>query len=149
MNDSPRYFYKLLQNRSKKEIFINISWKHSSGNWFLLLNITFQFARWLPNHLQYPPLGQVWSHGNWTRIGNCWENQEHARASPRWKITLDFFFYFFGILLLKLFWPTVRKSCSSDREKLLKFGAEGQEFSKILKLLEQFIQTAKGQNNFW
>ena len=104
-----------MQNRSKEEIFINVSWKHSSGNSFLLLNITFQFARWLPNHLQYPPLGQVWSHGNWTRIGNCWENQEHARASPRWKITLDFFFYFFGILLLKLIWPTVRKSCSSDR----------------------------------
>ena len=54
-----------------------------------------------------------------------------------------------GILLQKLYRPTVRKHCSSDREKLLKFEAEGQEFSKILKLLEQFIQTAKGQNNFW
>ena len=30
-----------------------------------------------------------------------------------------------GILLLKLFWPTVRKNCSSDREKLLEFEAEG------------------------
>ena len=39
-----------------------------------------------------------------------------------------------GILLPKLFWPTVRKKCSSDREKLLKFKAEGQEFA-----LEQFI----------
>ena len=28
-----------------------------------------------------------------------------------------------GILLPKLFWPTVRKNCSSDREKLLKFEA--------------------------
>ena len=45
-----------------------------------------------------------------------------------------------GILLPKLFWPNVRKNCSSDREKLLKFEAEGRE---------QFIQTAKGQNNFW
>ena len=35
-----------------------------------------------------------------------------------------------GILLPKLFWPTMRKKCSSDREKLLKFMAEGQEFSK-------------------
>jgi hypothetical protein len=33
-----------------------------------------------------------------------------------------------GILLPKLFWPTVRKNCSSDREKHLKFEAEGQEF---------------------
>ena len=29
-----------------------------------------------------------------------------------------------GILLPKLFWPTVRKNCSRDREKLLKFEAE-------------------------
>ena len=53
-----------------------------------------------------------------------------------------------GILLPKLFWHTVRKKCSSDWEKLLKFEAEGQEFAKILRSLEQFIQTVKGQNNF-
>ena len=40
-----------------------------------------------------------------------------------------------GILLPKLFWPTVRKKCSSDQENLLKFEAEG---------TEQFIQTVKG-----
>ena len=45
--------------------------------------------------------------------------------------------------------PTVRKNCSIDQEKLLKFKAEGQEFAKILRSLEQFIQTVKGQNNFW
>ena len=55
----------------------------------------------------------------------------------------------YGILLPKLFWPTVRKNCSSDREKLLKFEAEGREFSKFLRSLEQFIRTVKGQNNFW
>jgi hypothetical protein len=54
-----------------------------------------------------------------------------------------------GILQSKLFWPTVRKKCSSDREKLLKFEAEGQEFAKILRSLEKFIQTVKGRNNFW
>ena len=47
------------------------------------------------------------------------------------------------------FWPTVRNICSSVREKLLKFEAEGPEFAKILRSLEQFIQTVKGQNNFW
>ena len=41
-----------------------------------------------------------------------------------------------GILLPKLFWPTVRKNCSSDWEKLM-------------RSLEQSIQTVKGQNNFW
>ena len=52
-----------------------------------------------------------------------------------------------GILLPKLFLPTVRKKCSTDREKLLKFEAEGREFAKNLRSLEQFIQTEKGQNN--
>ena len=52
-----------------------------------------------------------------------------------------------GILLPKLFWPTVRKKIF-DREKILKFEAEGREFAKILRSLEQFIQTVKGQNNF-
>ena len=54
-----------------------------------------------------------------------------------------------GILLPKLFWPTGSKNCSSDWEKLLKFEAEGREFAKILRSLEQFIQTVKGQNNYW
>ena len=55
----------------------------------------------------------------------------------------------YGILLPKLFWPTVRKNCSGDREKLLKLEAEGQEFAKLIRSLEQFIQTVKGQNIFW
>ena len=54
-----------------------------------------------------------------------------------------------GILLPKLFWPTVRKNCSSDPEKLLKFEAEGQEVAKCLRSLDQFIQTLKVQNNIW
>ena len=55
---------------------------------------------------------------------------------------------YIGILFPKLFFPTVRKKCSSDGEKLFKFKAEGLEFAKFLRLLEQFIQTVKGQNNF-
>ena len=43
----------------------------------------------------------------------------------------------------------MRKKCSSDREKLLKFEAEGREFAKFLRSLEQFIQTVKSQNKFW
>ena len=41
----------------------------------------------------------------------------------------------------------MRKNCSSDREKLLKFEAEDGAFAKYLRSLEQFIQTVKGQNN--
>ena len=43
----------------------------------------------------------------------------------------------------------MRKKCCSDREKLLKFEADGREFAKIFRSLEQFFQTVKGQNNFW
>ena len=39
-----------------------------------------------------------------------------------------------GILLPKLFLPT---DSSSDQEKFLKVEAEGQEFAKILRSLEQ------------
>ena len=51
-----------------------------------------------------------------------------------------------GILLPK---STLRKKCSSDREKLLKFEAECREFTKNLRSLEQFVRTVKGQNNLW
>ena len=40
------------------------------------------------------------------------------------------------------------QNCSIDQEKLLKFEAEGREFAKFLRSLNQFIQTVKGQNNF-
>ena len=53
-----------------------------------------------------------------------------------------------GILFPTLFWPTMRKNCSIDQEKLLKLEAEGQEFAKILRSQEQFIQSVEGQNNF-
>jgi hypothetical protein len=33
--------------------------------------------------------------------------------------------------------------------KTLEFKAEGREFAKFLGSLEQFIQTVKGQYNFW
>ena len=46
----------------------------------------------------------------------------------------------------KLLWE---KNVLVIEKKLLKFEAEGQESAKILRSLEQFIQTVKGQNNFW
>ena len=57
--------------------------------------------------------------------------------------------YIFGVLFPKLFWPTVRKNCFSDWEKLIKFEAEDQDFPKFLRSQEQLIQTVEGQNNFW
>ena len=39
--------------------------------------------------------------------------------------------------------------CPKYERKNLKLEAKGQEFAKFLRSLEQFIQTVKGQNNFW
>ena len=41
----------------------------------------------------------------------------------------------------------MRKNCSSDREKIMKFEAEGREFAKFSRSLEQFFLTVS-QNNF-
>ena len=45
-----------------------------------------------------------------------------------------------------LFLKKTLKKISSDKEK---FESEGREFATFLRSLEQFIQTVKGQNNFW
>ena len=37
----------------------------------------------------------------------------------------------------------------SDREKLLKSKLKAENLNVFLRSLEQFIQTVKGQNNFW
>ena len=42
----------------------------------------------------------------------------------------------------------MRKNCSSDRIVFLKFKAEGRVVAKILRSLEQFIQTVKGRTIF-
>ena len=45
-----------------------------------------------------------------------------------------------GILLPKLFRPTVRKNCLSDQEKLLKFEAEGREFANFWDYLNNLFK---------
>ena len=42
----------------------------------------------------------------------------------------------------------MRKKCLIEKKKI-EFEAEGREFAKILRSLEQFVQTVKGQNNVW
>ena len=41
------------------------------------------------------------------------------------------------------------KNCLVIEKKLLKLEAEVREFVNILTSLEQFLQTIKGNNNFW
>ena len=47
------------------------------------------------------------------------------------------------ILFLKLFWPIVRRNCSSDQEKLLEFKVEGRELAQILDLWNNLFQKWK------
>ena len=44
---------------------------------------------------------------------------------------------------------TVRKNCSSDREKLLKFESEGREFSKKLRSLGTICLNSERFEQFW
>ena len=54
-----------------------------------------------------------------------------------WRVEVVFFYLLWEIFILVI------------EKNFLKFDAEGLELSKILTSLEQFIQTVKGQNNFW
>ena len=63
----------------------------------------------------------------------------------RWKFKEVHIATKFGISFQR---STVRKNCSSDREKLLKFKAEGREFQKFFSILEYFF-SQHSQNNFW
>ena len=67
---------------------------------------------------------------NKTKVKRCWGKLmifSHFYCQKK-RIKIKFYN---GILLPKLFWPTVRKECSSDWENLLKFEAEGWEFEKF------------------
>ena len=52
-----------------------------------------------------------------------------------------------GILLPKLFWPTVRKNCSSDLKHFANSWPSASNFKSFSQSLEQFFLTAD-QNNF-
>ena len=51
-----------------------------------------------------------------------------------------------GILLPKLFWPTVRKNCPSDREI---FWNSRQRIYKIVEITRTIYSNSESQNNFW
>ena len=75
-----------------------------------------------------------------------WENWSDLWCMARENLS-HFFIGFFkrrnGILLPKLFWPTVRKNCSSDWEKLLKFEAEICKKSEITRTIYSDSERSK------
>ena len=54
-----------------------------------------------------------------------------------------------GALLPKLFWTTMRKNCSSDRERLLKFEAEVREFAKKFEITITIHSNSVRSEKFW
>ena len=49
------------------------------------------------------------------------------------QVQVIYFLLFLSLLISRFYWLTVRKNCSSDQEKLLKFKAEGREFENVLR----------------
>ena len=88
-----------------------------------------------------------WISKNYDSSGQCNGSRLHNGAT----FLVNSHFIFFLLISRDSFPKMVFRyqNCSSNWEKLLKFEAEGQEFAKFLRSLGQFIQTMKGQNNFW
>ena len=80
---------------------------------------------------------------NATRIFSL-EQDSNPGLKCFFKVMLNLFMYkWYFVSKIVLF------GRKSNREKLLKFEAEGQEFANFLTSLVQFILAVKGQNNFW
>ena len=78
---------------------------------------------------------EVWGGAN-QGFGSCFSSRK--KKSSIWIHSFSN-----GILLPKLFWPTVRKKSSTDCEKLLKFKAEGREFAREPKhFLKKTLQSS-------
>ena len=109
----------------------DLSYYHNIGRSSPIFNYSFFCLS--PQHLRLAAWPQV--------IALIMESKLYANSHLTDAETILFFFQctvipcVFGILLPKLFWPTGRKNCSSNPEKLLKFETEGQEFAKFLRLL--------------
>ena len=149
-------------------IFGSLLWKHDNpyyhnfhqmmkGCWGLIVNIP---------HLPYEgPLLHKWNilHHFVNDKGASslvitvsfyvpYQNDRTQRMNSKSKKMLEKYFLFlriYGILFTKLFWPTVKKICSSEQQIFLKFDTEGREFAKFLRSLDQFFRKVKGENNFW
>ena len=107
-----------VQLKSKLELGKKTDRKQNSQPWVFLLNVC-QFSNF--DQIQAKLFRKDSTYEKLRHQKDFWTS--HAQA---WRTRN-------GILLPKLFWTTVRKNCSSDREKVLKFEAEGRAFAKILR----------------
>ena len=92
--------------------------------------------------------------GHWTFESNgAWNERSWG---GKFSEKLRFYFFNFSqknkggtYFVAKIDLTYCEKNCYSDREKLLKYEAEGRKFANVLRLLKQFIHAVKGQTNFW
>ena len=151
---------------------------HNFGHrWKMTLKLLSYLLPKLRNHLTSFFAGFIWSstvyhvhtrnnrqantmnHAFWLACCSWWVHDEQWMIKWNLKQSMEKIFLLWLKYLCKSrqIWYFVtkivltycEKNCSSNREKLLKFEAEGREFAKILRSLEQFIQIVKVQNNFW
>ena len=132
-----KVIFSVLQNGNRPKISQNLIFFHKKGSLR-----DFYINDWL----------QVGIQGNFFLSSN---ESESFWWRFRTEIEVDksnsscIFFQFRQIVVIwKQKWYFVTKIVPVI-EKLLKFEAEGREFAKLLRLLEQFISTVKCQNKFW
>ena len=85
---------------------------------------------------------------NQQKIWNQWSISFILKSFYQIPLTWSKFTAMYGILLPKLFWLTVRNNCSSDREKLLKFKAEGLEFAKTFEITRTICWNSERSEQF-
>ena len=86
--------------------------------------------------------GGAWATGKIVENYAKWV-QFHSEAASFFKLS----FHKLQVYVRK--WFCEKKIVLVIEKKILKFEAEGREFANILRSLEQYVRTVKGQNNFW
>ena len=155
------------RNRIRSSIRKVQPWKRSKTwklNWKKQWKMCFfnTFWKYLPFDQTEKSMETVWSHSFskfvaqdadrflWIASSSmaAWSFIGHLKKFLKGLKIFFFEIFWNGILLPKLFWPTVRKNCSSDREKLLKFEAEGREFQKFFSLTRTIFTHSRSEQ-FW
>ena len=103
----------------------------------------------------------IWYHDEWffIQIEQVWIRIFYIidvlTYLQMFSLSLDFFleigqnnFQINGTLLSKLFWSTVKKTCSTDQEKLLKSSAEGQECVKYFEITRTIYSSSERSQLF-
>ena len=93
-----------------------------------------------------------WSKQIWVKVVKSEYFVYQLLTSRRHTFSIEFFFHVtwrvWYFVIPKLIWPTVRKNCSSDRDKLLKFGCRP-IIRKIFEITRTICSNSESSEQFW